>query len=234
MAAANAAATRSQNRFSWKWLALGAPIAGLIAAWFLLPLQDWIETFNDTIHDLGAWGVAAFVLVYVLATVLMIPPSVFTVAAGVAYGLVGVPLVVLSATLGASLAFLIARYGAREWFKRYVQKYPRAKAIREAVNDEGWKIVAMLRLSPVIPFNVQNYFFGTTEISFWRYLLATSLGMIPGTVLYVYLGSLGSPGSEGGAVKWIFFAIGMVATGIVFWIVKRKTDRLMGADQPTN
>ncbi|MCY7308958.1 MAG: TVP38/TMEM64 family protein [Rhodoferax sp.] len=234
MAAANAAAPQSQTRFSWKWLALGAPIAGAIAAWFLLPVQDWIEWFTDAIHDLGAWGVAAFVLVYVLATVLMIPPSVFTVAAGVAFGLVGVPLVVLSATLGASLAFLIARYGAREWFKRYVQKYPLAKAIREAVNDEGWKIVAMLRLSPVIPFNVQNYFFGTTEISFWRYVLATSLGMIPGTALYVYLGSLGSPGSEGGAVKWIFFAIGLVATGIAFWIVKRKTDRLMGADQPTN
>jgi len=231
MISASAATPRSHTRFSWKWLVLVALIAGAIAAWFLLAVQDWIESFTDTIHDLGAWGVAAFGLVYVLATVLMIPPSALTVVAGVAYGLYGVPLVLVAATLGASLAFLIARYGARERFKRYVQKYPRAKAIREAVNDAGWKIVAMLRLSPVIPFNVQNYFFGTTEINFWRYALATLLGIIPGTTLYVYLGSLGSQDSEGGAVKWVFLAIGMVATVIVAWIVKNKTDRLMDSDR---
>ena len=159
----------------------------------------------------GAVGWVIFAAVYIVSTVLLVPVSVLTIAAGLAFGLaIGFPLVVVSATIGAALAFLVARYLAHDKVESLMQKRPKFKAIQSAVSEGGWKVVGLLRLSPVLPFNLQNYFYGITDLKLVEYVLATFFGIMPGTLLYVYLGAAGkaASGSGGGALKWTFFGIG--------------------------
>ncbi len=177
--------------------------------------QQWIE-------GLGVWGVVAFGVIYVVATVLLIPASPLTLVAGLAFGLWGFPLIVVAATVGAALAFLVARYVARNKVKAIVAKRPKFKAVDEAVTEEGWKIVALMRLSPLVPFNLQNYLFGVTDIAFTRYLAATFVGIMPGSLLYVYLGSLGQQSGGGSTGKWIFLGVGLIATAITVVLITRK------------
>lgn len=220
----------SEKTFPWKYLIGALVVAGLFAAWFFLPVKEWMQQFNAWVESRGALGVVVFGLVYIVGTVLMMPGGVLTIAAGLAFGLWAFPLVVVAASIGAALAFLVARYLARD---RLVQRYgdgAKFKAIDDAVADEGWKIVALLRLSPLIPFNVQNYLYGLTAVNFVPYLLATFFFIMPGTLLYVYLGAAGklalSGGGEasdgGSTLQWIFFGLGLLATIIVTVIVTRK------------
>ncbi|MEJ7685957.1 MAG: TVP38/TMEM64 family protein [Variovorax sp.] len=128
------------------------------------------------------------------------PVSVLTIAAGLAFGLaIGFPLVVVSATIGAALAFLVARYLAHDKVESLLQERPKFKAIQSAVSEGGWKVVALLRLSPVLPFNLQNYFYGITDLKLLEYVAATFVGIMPGTLLYVYLGAAGKAASGEGA-----------------------------------
>jgi uncharacterized membrane protein YdjX (TVP38/TMEM64 family) len=107
-----------------------------------------------------------------------------------------------------------------------IEQRPRFKAVDQAVTENGWKVVMLLRLSPVVPFNLQNYFFGVTDIKFWHYVAATFVGIMPGTALYVYLGAIGAAaggaGSQGGAFKWTFFGVGLLATIVVTVLITRK------------
>jgi len=215
--------TPAQDKTPWLWAGLGLlVVAGLIAAWFLLPVEEWAEAFQQWIEGLGVWGVVAFAVIYVVATVLLIPASPLTLVAGLAFGLWGFPLIVVAATTGAALAFLVARYLARNKVKAMVGKRPKFKAVDEAVTEEGWKIVALMRLSPLVPFNLQNYLFGVTDIAFTRYLAATFVGIMPGSLLYVYLGSLGQQSGSGSTGKWIFLAVGLLATAITVVLITRK------------
>ncbi|MDQ3195993.1 MAG: TVP38/TMEM64 family protein [Pseudomonadota bacterium] len=219
------ASTENPNKSRPKWLlwaGLGLLAAGLIAGWFLLPVKEWAEAFQKWIEGLGVWGVVAFGVAYVVATVLAIPASPLTLVAGLAFGMWGFPLVVVAATIGAALAFLVARYLAREKVKAMVEKRPKLKAVDQAVTDEGWKIVALMRLSPLVPFNLQNYLFGVTEVDFKRYVAATFVGIMPGSMLYVYVGSLGQQSGGGTTGKWIFFALGLIATAITVVLITRK------------
>ena len=185
----------------------------VIGAWFLLPVKEWIEGLEQWITGLGVVGVVAFVIIYVVATCVLAPASALTLLAGLAYGAWGFPLVVGSATLGAGTAFLIGRYLAREKVQKQVENNRRFKAVNQAVSEEGWKIVGLLRLSPVFPFGLQNYFFSISNIGFWPYLLATFVGIMPGTALYVYLGSIGkAAGGGGGLAQWGLLGAGLVAT----------------------
>jgi len=199
----------------WQW-ALGAVlIAALVAGWFLLPIEDWSDTFQAWIKDLGPWGWMLFAAVYVVGTVLLVPGSVLTFAAGLAFGLgIGFPLVMVSATVGATLAFLVARYLARNTVESMMQSRPKFKAIQSAVSEGGWKVVVLLRLSPVLPFNVTNYFYGITDLKLRDYVAATFFGIMPGTLLNVYVGAAGKAASGEGAstLEWSFLAIGLVAT----------------------
>ena len=206
------------------WIGAGVLLlAALIAAWFALPVKEWIETFQEWIKGLGAWGVLAFAAVYIVAVVLLVPASALTVAAGSVFGAWGFPLVVVAATIGAGLAFLIARYLAKARVKKFVDKRPKLKAVDQAVAEDGWKIVGLLRLSPLVPFGLQNYLFGITEIGFYPYLGTTFVGIMPGSLLYVLLGTLGHDDGGNGAVwKWSFFGVGIVATAITGVIITRK------------
>jgi uncharacterized membrane protein YdjX (TVP38/TMEM64 family) len=147
----------------WKWIGLAIVIIALFTAVRVLPATDWLTRFNYWVAHLGIWGVLLFILVYILATVLFFPASILTIGAGFIFGvLLGTAIVSIAATVGAALAFLIARYLARNQIERRVANNPRFKRIDRAIGERGAKLVFLLRLSPLIPFNVSNYFFGLT------------------------------------------------------------------------
>lgn len=208
-------------------------LAALIAAWSLLPVSAWIEAFRSWVQAQGVLGYVAFIGAYVVAAVILAPASALTLAAGFAFGLAGFPLVVAAATLGAAAAFLIGRTFARGWVERQMAGSPTFGAIDKAIESEGWKIVGLMRLSPLVPFNLQNYFFGATKVGFWPYIVTTFFGIMPGTLLYVWIGSLGaSAGLAGGGapdagdttsmLKLAALVLGLLATAVVTIIVSRK------------
>jgi uncharacterized membrane protein YdjX (TVP38/TMEM64 family) len=207
-------------------------VAALVAGWFLLPIEAWSDAFQGWIKSLGPWGWLIFAAVYIVGTVLLVPGSVLTFAAGLAFGLaIGFPLVVVAATIGATLAFLVARYLAHDKVESMLQDQPKFKAIRSAVSEGGWKVVALLRLSPVLPFNLQNYFYGVTDVKLRDYVVATFFGIMPGTLLNVYVGAAGKAASGDGAstLEWSFLAIGLVATVVVAVIVTKKASAQLKA-----
>ena len=204
-------------------------VAALMLAARMLPLAEWLAVFNEWVQKLGPAGLLIYALVYAVATVLLLPGSLLTLAAGAAFGLLaGFPSVLLGATSGAALAFLVSRHLARRRVESWIQSKPRFSAVDQAVAKEGWKIVFLTRLSPIFPFNFQNYAYGLTKISFWHYTLASLVGMIPGTFMYVYIGSLGrssleaAAGSEGIAtLRLVLQIVGLAATVIVTIFITR-------------
>jgi uncharacterized membrane protein YdjX (TVP38/TMEM64 family) len=181
------------------------------------------------IDGLGAWGPVLFIGLYVLATVLFLPGFILTLGAGAVFGVVkGAMLVSAAATLGATCAFLLGRYLVRDAVARRLDRYPRFAAIDEAVAREGWKIVLLTRLSPAFPFNLLNYAFGLTRVRLRDYVLASWVGMMPGTVLYVYVGSLAGDLAAIGQTErvrtpaeWGLYAMGLLATVAVTVYVTR-------------
>jgi uncharacterized membrane protein YdjX (TVP38/TMEM64 family) len=227
-----AAESRRQRRRAARrwWLAAAAVgvvlalIAALAVAGFLAPLGSWIEAFRGWIEGFGAWGMAVFALTYVLATIAMLPCAPLTVIGGLAWGVWAFPLVIATALVGASLAFQIGRTLAQDRVRTWVATRPRSAAVIEAVSEQGWKVVLLLRLSPVVPFNVQNYLFGITSIGFVPYALATAVGILPGASLFLSIGAFGhgtvDPDSR--TWNWIFFAVGLAATVVAAALVTRR------------
>jgi len=209
--------------------ALVLVVAALMASARMLPLAEWLTVFNGWVQGLGPAGLLIYSLVYALAAVLLLPGSILTLAAGAAFGLLpGFGSVLLGATAGAALAFLVSRHLARRWVESWIETKPRFLAVDKAVAKEGWKIVFLTRLSPIFPFNFQNYAYGLTKISFWHYTLASLVGMIPGTFMYVYLGSLGrssleaAAGSEGvETLQLVLQIVGLAATVLVTIFITR-------------
>lgn len=216
----------------WKWIALGAVLGALIVGVRLLPVTEELKNFSQWAGRLGPLGLVVFVAAYALATVLFVPGWPLTVGAGFTFGLLlGAAAVSLGSILGASLAFLIARFLARQQVERMTAKNKRFQAIDRAIGEQGAKLVFLLRLSPIIPFNLSNYFYGITGVKFWPYVLASWIGMLPGTVLYVYLGTLGKAGVEaasgggGGGGRnlwqWIGLGVGLAATiAVTLWVAR--------------
>jgi len=206
--------------------ALAIVVALLAARYFDAPAL--LRTALEAIARLGAWGPVLFVVLYVAATVLFLPGSILTLGAGVVFGLArGAIIVSISATLGATAAFLVGRYVARDWVAGKIEGNPKFKAIDEAVAREGWKIVGLTRLSPVFPFNLLNYAFGITQVPLSHYVIASWIGMMPGTVMYVYLGSVAGTlaGAGGGTsrtpAEWTLYAVGLAATiGVTVYVTR--------------
>src|SRR5262245_23669493 len=209
----------------WKWVLYAVAFAAILAAAKLLHFQDLLKAALDWIGKLGAWGPAIFVALYVLATVLFIPGSVLTLGAGALFGVVrGSVCVSISATLGATAAFLVGRYLARDAIARKIEKNAKFTAIDRAVAEEGWKIVLLTRLSPVFPFTLLNYAFGLTRVRLSHYVLASWIGMTPGTVMYVYLGSLVNVSAghrQRTTGEWVLYGVGLLATVAVTVFVTR-------------
>ncbi len=216
-------------------------LIGIVIALFLtmkvLPVQQWLRNFNDWVGQMGVVGIFIFIIVYAVATVLLAPGSVLTIGAGFTFGLwKGFLAVSGGSTLGAALAFLVARFIARERVAVIAQRNEKFRAIDSAIGKQGAKLIFLLRLSPVIPFNLSNYLYGLTGVKFWPYVLASWIGMMPGTFLYVYIGTAGkaavSAAAGGEAVQrgwqyWTFMTVGLAATIIVtIWVTKIARDAL--------
>ena len=222
-------------------IALLVSVIALFLAMRFLPVQQWLKSFNDWVGQMGVAGVFIFIGVYALATVLLAPGSILTIGAGFAFGLwKGFLAVSAGATLGASLAFLIGRFIARDKVEAIARRNETFREIDNAIGEEGAKLIFLLRLSPVIPFNLSNYFYGLTAVRFWPYALASWIGMMPGAFLYVYIGTAGRAAvlaaAGGEAIKrswqyWTFLSVGLAATiAVTFWVTKiarsalRKTE----------
>ena len=221
----------------WKW------IVGLVVAvtavgaifYFHLPivLRDLLRRTLDWISSLGMWGPILFLVIYILACVLFVPGSVLTLGAGALFGVVkGSILVSISATLGATAAFLAGRFLARDWIAKKIVGNPKFTAIDKAVAEEGWKIVGLVRLSPIFPFSLLNYALGLTRVSLRDYVLASWIGMMPGTVMYVYIGSLAHVSAQRPTpVQWVLRAVGLIATVAVTLVLTRIAKRALSSRQ---
>jgi uncharacterized membrane protein YdjX (TVP38/TMEM64 family) len=191
--------------------------------------QEWLRNALQWIDRLGAIAPIAFILLYIIATVGFLPGSILTLGAGVVFGVVmGSLYVFIGATIGATAAFLVGRYLARDWVAHKIEDNKKFRAIDEAVGREGLKIVLLTRLSPIFPFNLLNYAYGITGVSLKDYVIG-SVGMIPGTIMYVYIGSLASSLATVGTeaqpadptVQWAIRIIGFMATvGVTLYITK--------------
>jgi uncharacterized membrane protein YdjX (TVP38/TMEM64 family) len=208
----------------------------LAAALFLLPVSAWLDASIDWVNSLGWWGPLALVGIYIVACVLLVPGSVITLAAGAAFGVVKGSLAVsVGATLGAVAAFLVGRYLARDWVAAKIEGNPRFAAVDEAVGREGFKIVLLTRLSPAFPFAFLNYAYGLTRVSLKDYALGSWLGMIPGTILYVYAGhaakaSLGAAAEGRSSGEWALLGFGLLATVVVTLFVTRIARKALAAE----
>ena len=205
-------------------------LGGLVlAALLLLPWRPWLQEALRQIGALGAWGPVLFVALYVLATVFLVPGSVLTLGAGAAFGVAwGSVYVSVASTAGAAAAFLVGRHLARDFVARRLASKPVFLAIDEAVGEGGWRIVLLTRLSPVLPFTLLNYAYGLTRVRFVDYLMASWIGMMPGTVLYVYLGSVARTAADGARRspwEWVVQGAGLLATLAVTLLVTRVARR---------
>src|SRR5229473_8587 len=217
--------TSSSVSSRWKWVLYAVAGVLIVLALKYFHVQDLLKSALDWIGKLGPWGPAIFVGLYVVATVLFVPGSVLTLGAGAVFGVVlGSVCVSISATLGATAAFLVGRYLARDAIARKIEKNEKFATIDRAVADEGWKIVLLTRLSPVFPFTLLHYAFGLTRVKLGQYVLASWIGMIPGTVMYVYLGSLVNVGAghrQRTTGEWVLYGVGLLATVAVTILVTR-------------
>ena len=157
-----------------------------------------------------------------MAVLLFVPGSVLTIGAGLVFGLLwGTVIVSVASTAAAALAFLIARYLARDRVEALAKRNEKFRAIDQAIRDKGWRVVALLRLSPLVPFSVSNYLYGLTPVSFGPYVLASWIAMLPATVLYVWIGAAGkaaadaSGGQGRSPLEWALLGAGLVATAVV-------------------
>jgi uncharacterized membrane protein YdjX (TVP38/TMEM64 family) len=219
-----------------KPLLLVVLLAALAAATLLLPVREWLYAGLDWIdgHRFIAWAI--FIAVYICAAVILVPGSILTLAAGFIFGLpLGVVLVSAGSVLGAAAAFLVGRFFARDWVADRIATLPKFRALDNAVRHDGFTIVLLARLSPLIPFNVLNYTLGITAVRLRDYILASWIGMLPATVLYVYIGTLANDLTaiasirQGGlAVQGLWIA-GFVATIVLTVLITRRATRALTA-----
>jgi uncharacterized membrane protein YdjX (TVP38/TMEM64 family) len=209
-------------------------LAIVVVAFKVLNIQDKLQQALSWIEGLGSIAPLVFGLVYVLCCIFLISGAVLTLGGGAIFGLIkGTIFVSLASIVGATAAFLIGRYFARDWVAKKIAGNPSFKAIDEAVATQGWKIVGLTRLSPVFPFVFLNYAFGLTKVRLRDYFLASWIGMLPGTVMYVYIGSLaGDLAAIGGErektlTEWILTIMGLLATVVVTVFVTRIARRAL-------
>jgi len=179
-------------------------------------MSEMLNNALNWVEQLGPTGPIIFILMYIVACVLFIPGSALTLGAGAIFGVIkGSIIVSIASTIGATAAFLIGRYPARDWIARKIEKNEKFGLIDRAVAGDGWLIVGLTRLSPVFPFSLLNYAYGLTKVSLRDYVLASWIGMMPGTVMYVYLGSLARLGIESeqsGTAQTVLKIVGLLAT----------------------
>ncbi|MHC4396365.1 MAG: FAD-dependent oxidoreductase [Planctomycetota bacterium] len=227
---------------SRKTIVMGMILLVLLRILFLLPIKDWLVAGLKWAQSLGIWGPILVVVFYVAACILFLPGSVLTLGTGFVFKIfIGTVIVSISSTLGACAAFLVGRTIVRDWISRKIAANEKFVAIDNAVGAEGFKIVLLTRLSPVFPFNLLNYAFGLTKVPLWKYALASWIGMMPGTVMYVYFGAglrsltdAAADKLETGVAGQIFFWFGMAAAIAVTVFVTRLARNALSQTIPAS
>lgn len=213
-------------------------VIALLTAAATLPIVDWVRWLLTWVEENRAVSWAVFIVVYIVATVFLVPGSLLTLGAGFVFGLpIGFVIVSFASVAGASCAFLVGRFFVRGWAEGKLVNMPRFNALDRAVGEKGWLIVLLTRLSPAFPFNLLNYALGITQVRFTHYVLASWVGMIPGTVLYVYFGSVALNIAElfsgnlpeSDASVWLFYG-GLTATLVLTVVVTRFATRALNAE----
>jgi uncharacterized membrane protein YdjX (TVP38/TMEM64 family) len=211
-----------------------AVVAAVAVGAFFLPLGEWALELVDYVRGAGAVGVLVYGLTYVVATVLLLPGSIFTIGAGFVWGVGGGFLLVWpAATLAAVAAFAVARSIGRGWVEARVASSPRLRAVDEAVGEQSFQVIVLLRLSPLVPFNLLNYVLGISRARASTYALATGMAIIPGVLFYVYLGTLVTSAAQlasgerpdAGPAGSVLFWGGLVATGVATFLISRMARR---------
>lgn len=206
-------------------LAVAGALVAVCLAWLLFPVGEAFALLAEWVRGRGAWGVLGFALVYIIVVVSLAPASALSIIAGAIFGAWGIPIVVVSAAIGANLAFLASRHLVRKRVEHIATRQRWFAATDRAIREEGWKIALLLRLSPLVPFGLQNYLMGATGITLRAYAAATLVGIVPGTALYVYLGTLGHAAIVGegvSAASLVLMAAGLGASVYAIVIVGRK------------
>lgn len=235
-AVASDAATGTVGLRSLPFTKIGVGLAVLLALlWIGREAGGYVPQFAAWVDELGPWGSAAFVIGYAVAVVAFVPGSLLTLAAGAIFGLLeGTVLVLVGATLGSTAAFVLSRTVARKAVARRVEGDRRFAAVDRAIERDGRWIVFLLRLSPVFPFSLLNYALGLTRVRLGDYVVA-SIGMLPGTLLYVYSGKVagelatlaGNSDVSRGAGYYTVIGLGFAATAIVTVLVTRVARRAL-------
>jgi uncharacterized membrane protein YdjX (TVP38/TMEM64 family) len=215
--------------FRGKWIAAGVAVLALAVAWRLLPVGAWLGALEERLSGMGIRGALIYAAVWILASLLFVPGSILTLGAGYLFGLAGgLAVVWLSAIVAATLGFGIARYVARNRVERLARSSRRFGAIDEAVGENDWKLVSLLRLSPLVPFSLSNYLYGLSAVRFGPYLAATAIASLPGLFFYAYLGAAGKSLSERGSLgpwEWTLLGVGIATTVATTVVVTRVAKR---------
>lgn len=216
--------------------AIGA--AAFVAIVWALPVKEWTIALAERLRGAGAMGVVMFIAVYVAAEVALVPGSLLTMAAGFAFGpIYGLLIASPASVLAATTAFLLSRTALRGWIQRKIAGSPHTRALDRAIERNSFKLILLLRLSPVIPFNLLNYALGLSDVPLGRYIVSSFVGMLPGTWLYVYLGSLATSaaglteaGGRAGSARLTLAAVGLIATVVAVVFITRTARRTLDAE----
>ena len=227
-----------------------AVLALLAVAATQLPVIEWLPNLLASLEGHGSWGLVILALLYVVLCVALLPGSLITLAMGfysatlwprhpILAIAVGTAVASLSSTTGAIIAFFVGRTFARGWVVRKVEENPRMKALDEAIEQQGFQMVFLVRLSPMFPFNVLNYVLSMSRVRIKDYVLGTWLGMIPGTILYIYMGSIAqnftallAGAHEMGKSEIILGILGLAATLAAFYLSARIARNVLRYELP--
>lgn len=207
----------------WTWIGVALLLVMAAAAATQIPVRAYANLTQHWIGTFGPWGVALFIPCFIVAA-LFAPTTPLTVLAGFAFGLsVGLPVVLFSAGVSATATFLLSRYLLRSRVIEAIAGKPRFQALDRTLVDSGWRIIILSQLSPFIPFNVQNLFYGLSNITLRVFILATLAGVLPGAAFYVYLGAVGRVVTHRtmGPMQWIPLVVGLIATALLLLLISR-------------
>jgi uncharacterized membrane protein YdjX (TVP38/TMEM64 family) len=215
----------------WRPILLVGVVIIIIVLSRVFGIGEQLARLRTWIDSIGALGPLVFAAVYAAATVAALPGSVLSVAAGALFGpVLGVITVIVAATLGASLAFLVSRYFARQAVAGWLEKNERFRKLDDLTERHGDIIVALTRLIPIFPFNLLNYGFGLTKVSFRTYVLWSALCMLPGTILYVVGSAAIFEAAAEGRVPWILVLVILLILGLIA-VLARSARKRLGTDE---
>ena len=214
----------NKKLFLNRWVVLLFFISLIVVCQIKFEIIQKVPNIIEKTASSGPVGYLGFILIYIVSTVMMLPGSPLTFAAGALFGFwKGLILVSLSSTLGATCAFMVSRYLVRKSIEKRVLKNKKFQSIDNEINEQGWKIVILARLSPIIPFFLLNYALGITKIRFIHFIFASWIGMIPGTIVYVLMGTMGGAFINGkkSSFEWVLLGIGLIATILVTLLISK-------------